>query len=31
MLREIFYKSWDSEYAYTIRPEEEYVPPKRAE
>jgi phosphatidylserine/phosphatidylglycerophosphate/cardiolipin synthase-like enzyme len=31
MLREIFYKSWDSEYAYTIRPEEEYIPPKRAE
>jgi phosphatidylserine/phosphatidylglycerophosphate/cardiolipin synthase-like enzyme len=31
MLREIFYKDWDGEYTYTIRPEEEYSPPKRAE
>jgi phosphatidylserine/phosphatidylglycerophosphate/cardiolipin synthase-like enzyme len=31
MLREVFYKSWDSEYAYAIRPEMEYVPPERGE
>ena len=31
MLREIFYKSWDSEYSYGVRPCEEYVPPKRTE
>jgi phosphatidylserine/phosphatidylglycerophosphate/cardiolipin synthase-like enzyme len=31
MLREIFYKSWDSEYSYGVRLEEDYVPPKRAE
>jgi phosphatidylserine/phosphatidylglycerophosphate/cardiolipin synthase-like enzyme len=31
MLREIFYKSWDSDYSYGVRPCEEYAPPKRAE
>jgi len=31
MLREVFYKSWDSEYAYGIRPDVQYTPPKRGE
>jgi phosphatidylserine/phosphatidylglycerophosphate/cardiolipin synthase-like enzyme len=27
-LRDVFYKSWNSEYAYPLKPEERYVPPK---
>ncbi|MFH0777816.1 MAG: phospholipase D-like domain-containing protein, partial [Candidatus Eisenbacteria bacterium] len=28
-LRQVFQKSWDSKYAYPVRPELEYAPPKR--
>jgi phosphatidylserine/phosphatidylglycerophosphate/cardiolipin synthase-like enzyme len=31
MLREIFYKSWDSEYTYAVRLDVDYAPPKRSE
>jgi len=31
MLREVFYKSWDSEYAYAVKPDVQYEPPKRSE
>jgi phosphatidylserine/phosphatidylglycerophosphate/cardiolipin synthase-like enzyme len=30
-LHDVFYKSWDSEYTYELRPEVTYVPPKRSE
>jgi len=31
MLRDVFYKSWDSKYAFQVRPEINYTPPKRSE
>lgn len=30
-LRDVFYKSWNSEYAYPLKPEERYVPPRTEE
>ncbi len=31
VLRDVFYESWNSEYAYALEPEKSYVPPKTAE
>ncbi|KPJ59524.1 MAG: hypothetical protein AMJ46_10940 [Latescibacteria bacterium DG_63] len=31
MLRDVFQKSWNSEYAYLVKPEKSYVPPKTEE
>jgi len=31
MLRDVFYKSWDSKYAFQVRPEIKYTPPTRSE
>lgn len=31
LLRDVFYKSWDSKYAFEVRPEVKYVAPKRSD
>lgn len=31
MLRDVFYKSWDGKYAFRVRPEIDYTPPKRSD
>ena len=31
VLRGVFYKSWDSEYTYPVKPEVDYVPPRKGE
>jgi phosphatidylserine/phosphatidylglycerophosphate/cardiolipin synthase-like enzyme len=31
LLRDVFYQSWDSEYAYSVKPEKSYVPPRTEE